>query len=410
MNDARIDFEAANWSELTPETGVATLLENLALWGASDLFLATDETRVDIAMRHLGTIRHLASLEAEQGRRYITHVKALAGMDVADHRHPLDGRWVRRLSNGQMLDMRINCIATLYGEDIAIKLLRRSSELLDLEKLGMLRAQYNHLLSLLSRPSGLLLVTGPTGAGKTTTLYAALQRLNDGARKINTIEDPVEYAMPGVRQSQVNAKIGVDFPDLLRSVLRQSPDVILIGEIRDPVTAQTAVRAANSGHLVCATLHAPRAVGAIQSMINLGVNPHFLAAGLLGAIAQRLVRTLCPACKVAVEIPDGALAFDEVRPWLSEGEGKAMYTAGGCDECRQMGYTARTGIFEVLPMSREVRSLVSVGRSAAEIEAAALHEGLIDFRRSAMVKVAQGLTNIEEILRVVPAEDMGVEG
>jgi type II secretory ATPase GspE/PulE/Tfp pilus assembly ATPase PilB-like protein len=409
MNDGKIEFTAAEWSDVNAESGVAALLDNLALWGASDLFLLSDERQVNVSMRHLGTIRHLASLETDQGRRYIAHIKALAGMDVAEHRHPLDGRWVRRLPDGQMLDMRINTISTLHGEDVAIKLLRRTSALLDLEALGMLRPQFNHLIGLLSRPSGLLLVTGPTGSGKTTTLYAALHRLNDGTRKINTIEDPVEYSMPGVRQSQVNLRFNVDFPDLLRSVLRQSPDVILIGEIRDPITAQTAVRAANSGHLVCATLHAPRAVGAIQSMLNLGVNPHFLASSLLGAVAQRLVRTLCPACKVALEIPDGAPAFDEVRPWIAADEGHAMYTASGCEECRQSGYTRRTGIFEVLPLSRETRQLVSEGRPAAEIEAVALREGLIDFRRSAMVKVAQGQTNIEEVLRVVPVEQLGLE-
>src|SRR5262249_28636974 len=183
-------------------------------------------------------------------------------------------------------------------EDVTLRLLQRDTQLLAISQLGLPRHDFNELQGALASPSGMLLVTGPTGSGKTTTLYACLNSLNNGARKINTIEDPIEYAIDGVRQSQVNLKLQVDFPDLLRNVLRQTPDVIMIGEIRDGVTAATAVHAANSGHLVLATLHAPTAAGAIQSMVSLGVHPHFLASSLVGVIAQRLVRTLCPQCKM----------------------------------------------------------------------------------------------------------------
>lgn len=391
------------------EQGIAALLDHVASIGASDLFLACNEQDVTISARHLGMVRTVATVPLEQGRRFMSHLKAVSGMDVSDKRHPSDGRWVRRRQTGGTLDLRINSIATLYGEDLAIKLLVRDSQYRQLDGLGLWRLQAQQLISLLNHPSGLLLVTGPTGSGKTTTVYACMQYLNNGSRKINTIEDPIEYAMPGIRQSQVNPKIDLDFPDLLRSVLRQSPDVIMIGEIRDPVTAATAVRAANSGHLVCATLHAPVAVGAIESMLSLGVHPHLLSTGLLGVLAQRLVRTLCSHCKVTIDLSDASRTFEDVRPWLVSGQGSVMYTSPGCEHCGNDGYTERTGVFEVLPISREMRALVAAGRPRHEIEEQAQSEGLIDFRRSALLKVAQGVTNIEEVLRTVPAEHLGLD-
>jgi type II secretory ATPase GspE/PulE/Tfp pilus assembly ATPase PilB-like protein len=410
MTDAQaVDFQTSDWTELEIEPGVAALLDMVAGMGASDLFLATNERDVDVTVRHLGIVRPLAQMNLDRGRRFMSHIRAVAGMDVAERRHPLDGRWVRRCSNGGVLDLRICTIPTLHGEDMTLKLLVRDSQFRQLDGIGLLRPQQNVLVGLLNRPSGLILVTGPTGAGKTTTLYACLHYLNDGTRKINTIEDPIEYAMTGVRQSQVNPKIDVGFPDLLRSVLRQSPNVIMIGEIRDPVTAETAVRAANSGHLVCATLHAPISVGAIESMLSLGVHPHFLSTGLLGVVAQRLVRTLCPKCTVTLDLTDSPDTFADIKPWLTDGQGQSMSTATGCEECAMTGYISRTGIFEVLTVSRELRKMIALRRPGGDLEKQAQQEGLIDFRRCAMLKVAQGQTNIEEVLRVVPAEHLGFD-
>jgi len=409
-NAEMVQFEEASWTDIDAEAGIGTLLDEAARLGASDVFLASEEHEVTVSVRHLGMMRHLASLPAEQGRRFITHLKAMSGMDVAERRHPLDGRWVRRTQSGRVLDLRINSLATLYGEDLAIKMLERDSQFRQLEGLGLLRQQLNQLVGLLNRPNGLLLVTGPSGSGKTTTLYACLHYLNDGTRKINTIEDPIEYQMDGVRQSQVNPKIEVDFPEVLRSVLRQSPDVIMLGEIRDPVTASTAVRAANSGHLVCATLHAPVAAGAIESMLSLGAHPHFLSTGLLGVVAQRLVRTLCPHCKMALDLSEAPKTFEEVRPWLHDGEGQSLYTSTGCDACYHTGFAGRTGVFEVLTVSRETRALIAGRRPVAEVERQASKEEVLDFRRGALLKVAQGLTNIEEIVRVVPSEHLTLDG
>jgi len=402
---------APNVAGLLPESAFAALVDHAVKMPASDLFFSCNDNHVAVSVRHLGIIQLLTVLTPEQGRRCTSYIKVMAGMDLAEQRRPLDGRWVKG-DDGDgtgRVDLRVSTIPTLHGEDVAIRLLNCSSQVMMVEQLGMNRKELNELLAMLNIPSGLLLVSGPTGSGKTTTLYACLKYLNNGQRKINTIEDPIEYAIAGVRQSQINPKADVGFPELLRSVLRQAPDVILIGEIRDPITAETAVRAANSGHLVLASLHAPSAAGAIQSMLSLDVHPHFLSSSLQGVIAQRLVRTLCPKCKVPFELSETPHTFDEVRPWLEPGEGQNLYGARGCADCYQTGYSNRTGIFEVLRMSRELRRLVAEERPAREFRQKAVQEGLLELRRAALLKVARGETNAEEILRTIPSEDLGLE-
>jgi type II secretory ATPase GspE/PulE/Tfp pilus assembly ATPase PilB-like protein len=262
---------------------------------------------------------------------------------------------------------------------------------------------------MLASPSGLIFVTGPAGTGKTTTLYACLTHLNTGTRKINTIEDPIEYAVVGLRQSQVQAKLGVDFPELLKNILRQAPDVIMIGEIRDEETANTAVRAANSGHLVLATLHSPVAAGAVQSMRALHANPYFLSSSLLGVVAQRLVRQLCGKCRVAYDISESPETFAEIQSLLEPGLGGFIYGPGGCEECRHQGYSGRIGVFELMTFNRQMRKLVVDARPTEEMQQAAVAAGMVEFRRAAMLKVAQGITSTEEVLRELPAEYLGLE-
>jgi type II secretory ATPase GspE/PulE/Tfp pilus assembly ATPase PilB-like protein len=394
---------------LPPEDAVQRLLERAIDMRASDLFFCTNETTVAILMRHLGMLRRIALVPQDYGRRCMAHVKAIADMDVTERRRPLDGRRVFRRDNGAVIDLRINTIPTLYGEDFTLRILQRTSKSLDLEQLGLFRHEHGRLLNMLQSPSGLILVTGPTGSGKTTTLYACLNYLNNGERKINTIEDPIEYSLDGVRQSQVNPKIDVGFPDLLRSVLRQAPDVIMVGEIRDPVTAETAVRAANSGHLVLATLHAPIAAGAVQSMLALGVHPHFLASSLLGSIAQRLLRVLCPHCKVAFDLAEPLETFDEVRRWLEPGQGEQLFGRVGCQECHGTGYSARTGVFEVLEVTATLRKLILARQPMHSLRHKAIEEGMIEFRQAALLKVAQGQTTVEEVFRSLPTEYLHVE-
>jgi type II secretory ATPase GspE/PulE/Tfp pilus assembly ATPase PilB-like protein len=398
-----------NVNDVEPDEAVNRLVDHAAGLGVSDVFFGCNEDHVNVSGRHLGIMRLLTIMPAEFGHRCLAHLKGQAGMDVFERRRPQDGRWLYRREGKGGVDVRLNTIPTLHGEDCALRLLLRESRLLALANLGMLRRDYNQLLSLLNNPGGLILVSGPTGAGKTTTLYACLAHLNNGDRKINTIEDPIEYAVPGLRQSQVNPKIEVGFPELLRSVLRQSPDVVMVGEIRDPVSAETAVRAANSGHLVLATLHAPTAAASIQSLLSLGVHPHFLASSLLGVVAQRLIRTLCPECRVAYELADPAQTFAGVSQWLEPGQGKMLYGPKGCPACRGIGYAGQTGLFEVVAASRGLRQHVADRQPTQVIRQKAIEDGMTELRHLAMLKVAQGTTTIEEVFRTVPSEFLGVD-
>ena len=393
-----------------PDSAVARIIRHAVDMGASDVFFTPNEQHVAVLVRHLGIIRTVAILSAEQARECVAHIKASASMDTTEKRRPTDGRWIFERGEESVVDLRISAIPTLYGEDIAIRLLVRDSRLFVLENLGMTTSQRGDYESMLESSSGLVLITGPTGSGKTATLYSSLLRLANGTRKINTIEDPIEYAIEGLRQSQVNPLTNLTFAELLRGVLRQSPDVIMIGEIRDAETAETAVHAANSGVLIFATIHASGAPGAVQSMLSYGVNPQFLAASLRGVVSQRLVRTLCPDCKVSFDLSDAPLTFEEITPLLTGQEGKALWASTGCDACNQTGYTGRTGVFEVMSISEEMRHLIGDSRPARDIRAQTVAEKMLTFRQAALMKVAGGMTNTEELFRVIPPEQLQVQG
>lgn len=404
-----VEFHAVPLASLDPQDAAINVVRQAAALRASDLFLFTDEGSVKICVRNMGALEQLAVMPRDQGRHLINYFKAMAAIDIAERRRPQEGRWIFDGGEGGRIDLRINVVPTLFGEDLACRILDRKFGLRSLDELGLSRSEHNRLTGLLSSPAGLLLVTGPTGTGKTTTLYACVQHLNTGRRKINTIEDPIEYGLAGIRQSQVHGKIGVDFPDLLKNILRQAPDVIMIGEIRDEETAATAIRAANSGHLVLATLHAPVAAGAVQSLRALGANPYFLSSCLLGIIAQRLVRTLCPNCRVAYDISESPETFSEIQELLEPGLGTFIYGPGGCEQCRHQGYAGRIGVFEVMTFNRQLRKLVLEQRGAEELQQQAIANGMIEFRRAAMLKVAQGITSTEEVLKELPAEYLGLE-
>jgi type II secretory ATPase GspE/PulE/Tfp pilus assembly ATPase PilB-like protein len=265
MSADPIDFQPTALVDLEPSQAMTAIIQQAAELRASDLFLMSEESALTVAVRRMGHLERLASVPRDQGRQLISYLKAQAGIDIAERRRPQEGRWIFDRPEGP-IDLRINIIPTLHGEDLSARLLDRKFGLRKLDDLGLTRGDYTKLTALLSSPSGLILVTGPTGSGKTTTLYACLQHLNNGTRKINTLEDPIEYQLAGVRQSQVNSS-WVDFAEMLRHVLRQRSDVIMIGEIRDEETANTAVRAANSGHLVLATMHAPVAAGPCRACV-----------------------------------------------------------------------------------------------------------------------------------------------
>ena len=393
-------------AKLGPEVAVHRLVDYAILLPASDLFIASNENEVEVSVRHLGVIQPIAHLTSEVGRKLILHLKAAAGMDHQEKRRPQDGRWIYTGDGLATIDLRVSIIPTLHGEDIALRILSRDRNLFTLDNIGMTDGQLVRFESMLSGPSGLILITGPTGSGKTATLYAGLQRLNNGFRKINTIEDPIEFSIAGVRQSQVNPALDLGFNDLLKSVLRQSPDVIMVGEIRDDETADIAVRAANSGSLVLATIHSPVASAAVHSLRSLGVHPHFIANSLRGVVSQRLIRTLCPQCKVVIDLSESPATFDEVRPWLTPDEGRTLCAARGCPACQMLGYQGRTGVFEVLPATQSIRSLIADGATTRAIREQALIDGMLEFRLSALLKVARGITSTEEVFRVIPPEHL----
>ncbi len=408
---AGISFEETDveeFADLPAHDAVQSYILHAARAGASDVYFLSDETSAVVAMRRLGTVEKIATLEKDAGSALIRSLKANAGLDIAETRRPLEGRYIQEMDDHKV-DLRINCIPTLYGEDLTCRILDRTMSLMTIEQLGMTHTDKSNLIAMLSSPSGLILVTGPTGTGKTTTLYASLQYLNDGSKKINTLEDPIEYGLEGVRQTQVMQKLGINFSDLLPNILRQSPDIIMIGEVRDEETARTAVRAASSGHLVLATLHAPVAAGAVQSMLALGSHPHFLASSLLGVVAQRLIRVLSTESRIEYDISASPETFKEIQNLLEPGQGKVIFGPDPTDENSQDGYNTRTGLFEIMVMNRELRRLIVDGRPSSEIEEAAIRNGMIEFHRSALLMVAQGITSTEEMMRAVPSEFLGVE-
>jgi type II secretory ATPase GspE/PulE/Tfp pilus assembly ATPase PilB-like protein len=401
------DDDALALERVSPELSFSVLIDFAVRTGASDLFISTEQDHVEVSTRHLGIVRTIARLPSEHGSRCIHHIRATAGMKFDERRKPQDGRLVRHRADGRTIDLRLNTMPTLYGESFAIRILVRDSHLLDMATLGLVGPQLDTLMGWLQSPSGLIMVTGPTGQGKTTTLYACLNYLNNGKRKIHTIEDPVEYSLNGLRQSQVDDLNGPTFEQLLRAVLRQGPDVVMIGEIRDQMTAETAVRAANSGQLVFATLHAPVAAGAIQSMLALGIHPHFLCSSLLGVVGQRLVRTLCPETKVPLDLSHAPRTFEEVRRWLPADYEPTVFAASH-QEGSGDGYSGRRGVFEILSLSNGVRQKIAAGRPLGEISQQAIDDGMLDFRRASLVKVAMGETSFDEILRVVPTAEQWV--
>jgi type II secretory ATPase GspE/PulE/Tfp pilus assembly ATPase PilB-like protein len=388
------------------ETRFGELIDEAIALPASDLFLTAVESGFEVTVRHLGKIRPWCRFSREEGLKLISHVKANAGMDVSRSPVPKDGRTIRSLEDGRRVDLRISILPTLYGEDMSLRILQREGALLCLENLGFHPRNLYRVTSLLNKSGGMILLSGPTGTGKTTTLYACLHLLNDGTRKINTIEDPIEYTLSGIHQSQVNLARGVDFPELLRGVLRQSPDVIMVGEIRDRLTAETAVRAANSGQLVFATSHAPTAASAIESMLALGVKPQYLATALVGILSQRLVRVLCPKCRYPIQLErtGGQSPFSRVASLLSEGEGDRIYMPQGCRHCHQSGYHQRTGVVEVLRVSPEIRHMIHHLAPTRSIHDKSVQQGMIDLRRAGLLKLAQGITSTEELFRMLPYE------
>lgn len=331
-----------------------------------------------------------------------SRVKIMAGLDIAEKRRPQDGRIKARLA-GEDIDMRVSTIPTMYGESVNIRLLPKRA--LRLEELGLPEDLYPKFENLIHKPHGIVLVTGPTGCGKTTTLHAALSKINSIEKKIITIEDPIEYELPGVSQIEVMPKIDLTFATGLRSILRQDPDVIMVGEIRDPETAEIAIRAAMTGHLVFSTLHTNDAAGAVARLVDMGVEPYLIASSLEGVVAQRLVRLVCPHCRRPVEPDVSYLAALGFR-W-PPGRTEPLWKGEGCEECKGTGYLHRTAVFEMLIVTDAIRELIVDKAPAGEIKAAAVAAGMTTLREAGWRKVLAGETTVEEVLRATEAEEAG---
>ncbi len=388
----------------SPEAAVSQLIEHAVEVRASDLLFASNDHHYSVSIKHLGVQRLVTVLTQELGRSCVGHIKAMAGINFVEHRRPLDGHWRRSIPSGQRIDLRVSILPTLHGEDVNLRFLCRQAHFLGLDRLGMLTPVEAQVREILENPSGLVLIAGPTGSGKTTTQYALLNYLNNGQRKINTIEEPIEYELTGIRQAEVDPQVSLGFPELLRAVLRQAPDVIMLGEIRDPEVADTAVRAANSGHLVLATLHAPGASAAILSLKALGVSPHFLGMSIRAVLSQRLVRTVCPHCRTVAEDSSMLDEFKETFQKCGVQSEMQMYEASACAECRYTGYVGQTGIFELMALNERLRHHIYDGKRPGDVYRQSLSDGMIPFRTSAFAKIAEGVTSLTEVKRILSRE------
>ena len=374
---------------------VNLLVENAISSRASDIHIEPFEDTLRIRYRVDGVLFDQEAPPRRLQAAVTSRIKIMSEMNIAERRLPQDGR-IRVTLNGRRVDIRVSTVPTVHGESIVMRLLDRSSVFLPLENLGFSPNIRGRFEGLIKRPHGILLVTGPTGSGKTTTLYAALDKINSPDRKIITVEDPVEYQLKGVNQIPVRSKIGLTFATGLRHIVRQDPDVILVGEIRDLETAEIAIQAALTGHLVFSTLHTNDAPGAITRLEDMGVEPYLVSSVLEGVLAQRLVRRICDHCRV----PDTPTPAELETLGVETNGTFPLYRGKGCDECRGTGYRGRFGIYELFPVTEQVRSLILRRASTPEIRRHAVEGGMLTLREDGWMKAREGLTTVEEILRV----------
>ena len=362
--------------------------------GASDIHIEPFETRSVVRLRIDGTLRDLIEPARALHAAIVSRIKIMSQLDIAEKRLPQDGRITLRVA-GKPVDVRVSTIPTGHGERVVLRLLDKQAGRLDLTRLGMDITTLEHIDRLILEPHGIVLITGPTGSGKTTTLYAALSRLNAAALNIMTVEDPIEYDLDGISQTQVNPRIEMGFARALRTILRQDPDVVMIGEIRDLETAQIAVQASLTGHLVFATLHTNDAISAVTRLVDMGVEPFLLSSSLIGVGAQRLVRRLCTACRKPFSADAAQLRALGFTP--TDG---TLYSAQGCPACNHTGYRGRTGIYELLTVDDDLRRLVHDRASEQVLRAHVVSHGMRSLRDDGMRLAAQGLISLEEVVRV----------
>jgi general secretion pathway protein E len=375
---------------------VNSILMEAAKEKASDIHVEPYERDLAVRFRIDGSLRNIVNPPKKLQPLIVSRVKIMSGLDIAEKRLPQDGR-MKVLIGGKEIDIRVSVIPTAHGERLVLRLLDKAAMLLGFDQIGLTGAIKDRLERFIRQPHGVILVSGPTGAGKTTTLYAALSAINAPDKNIITVEDPVEYQLAGVGQMQVNAKIGLTFASGLRSILRQDPDVIMVGEIRDRETAGIAVQASLTGHLVFSTIHTNDAAGAVTRLVDMGIEPFLIASSLLATVAQRLVRLLCPVCKEAYRADVAILTRLGVEHPTA---GATLYRPVGCDQCNGSGYRGRTGIYELLPVDDEMRSLITKNVDAAVIKNSAITRGFVPMRTQGAAAALAGVTSAEEVIRV----------
>ncbi|MDG2525794.1 type IV-A pilus assembly ATPase PilB [Stenotrophomonas sp. HITSZ_GD] len=366
--------------------------------GASDIHFEPYEDDYRVRFRIDGLLKNVAKAPVKLNQRIAARLKVMSQLDIAEKRVPQDGRIKLNLSKTKQIDFRVSTLPTLFGEKIVLRILDGSAAKLGIDKLGYEPVQQKLFLEAIHKPYGMVLVTGPTGSGKTVSLYTALGILNDETRNISTAEDPVEIRLPGVNQVQQNNKRGMTFAAALRSFLRQDPDIIMVGEIRDLETAEIAIKAAQTGHMVLSTLHTNDAPQTIARLMNMGIAPYNITSSVTLVIAQRLARRLCSNCKRPVQLPENALLAEGFTP-EQIAAGIDLYEPVGCEECTE-GYKGRTGIYQVMPMTDEISTIILAGGNALQIAEAAQSIGVNDLRQSALLKASQGITSLAEINRV----------
>ncbi|PCI19315.1 MAG: type IV-A pilus assembly ATPase PilB [Piscirickettsiaceae bacterium] len=365
--------------------------------GASDIHFEPYEKTFRIRVRHDGILKEVASPPSSIANKLTSRIKVMSRMNISERRVPQDGRIKMSLSKKRAIDFRVNTCPTLYGEKIVLRILDPTSAQVGIEQLGFSDKQRKQFMAAIKKPYGMILVTGPTGSGKTVTLYTALNILNSDDINISTAEDPVEITVPGINQVNVNVKTGLTFAESLRAFLRQDPDIIMVGEIRDLETAEISVKAAQTGHLVLSTLHTNDAPQTLNRLSQMGIPPYNIASAVLLIMAQRLARKLCDSCKQEEKLPVDLL----VKEGFSEEDAKSTkpYKAVGCDLCVN-GYKGRVGIFQVMPVSEEMQQIIIQGGSTKNLEEQAIKEGVLTLRESGLEKIMAGVTSIEEINRI----------
>jgi type IV pilus assembly protein PilB len=370
--------------------------------GVSDVHIEPYEKSFRVRYRVDGVLRKAMGLPLKIRNAIISRVKIMSKLDIAERRLPQDGRIKLKLGAKRDMDFRVSTIPTLFGEKVVMRLLDKSNLQLDMTKLGFEQESLDAFENALKKPFGMILVTGPTGSGKTTTLYSALHQLNQISENIMTAEDPVEFNLAGINQVQMHDEIGLNFAAALRSFLRQDPDIIMVGEIRDYETAEIGVKAALTGHLVLSTLHTNDAPSTINRLLNMGVEPFLVSSSVILIVAQRLARRTCQNCKETVEVNPQALV--EVGFTPEEAEEMDVYHGQGCMNCGNTGYKGRVALYEVMLISDTVRELILQGASNAEIKTAAIDGGMLTLRMSGLAKVKEGMTTLEEVVRVTFAD------